>query len=291
KKIKKERYIFSKINIIQKNDLNTAIDYNENLELKTLEDDVISMKIYTRYSFQNIILFDIYKMIIKFRKLYFDLKFTYIKYRESKDHLRIRFYVRKEDKYKILEKIVNSINEILHIDFFEIVPFYQEKLKYNIDSYELYKEYIKIESELIVNILEKQSKEKKYILYFIIIRTTEIFNMQNEYEYVVSNLLRFKNIREKTNRDKKVIISKIKELKDNTLKGVELEKLYVDWEQSLYNYVYSLNDISYSKKYDILRNIIHIQINRFYGIDRNLEEEILEVVFILLKFIINKQGE
>ncbi|WP_196761251.1 hypothetical protein, partial [Streptobacillus moniliformis] len=97
---------------------------------------------------------------------------------------RIRFYVRKEDKYKILEKIVNSINEILHIDFFEIVPFYQEKLKYNIDSYELYKEYIKIESELIVNILEKQSKEKKYILYFIIIRTTEIFNMQNEYEYV-----------------------------------------------------------------------------------------------------------
>lgn len=114
--------------------------------------------------------------------------------------------------------------------------------------------------------------------------------MQNEYEYVVSNLLRFKDIREKTNRDKKVIISKIKELKDNTLKGVELEKLYVDWEQSLYNYVYSLNDISYSKKYDILRNIIHIQINRFYGIDRNLEEEILEVVFILLKFIINKQG-
>ncbi|WP_331250205.1 lantibiotic dehydratase C-terminal domain-containing protein [Streptobacillus moniliformis] len=190
-----------------------------------------------------------------------------------------------------MRKIVNSINEILHIDFFEIVPFYQEKLKYNIDSYELYKEYIKIESELIVNILEKQSKEKKYILYFIIIRTTEIFNMQNEYEYVVSNLLRFKNIREKTNRDKKVIISKIKELKDNTLKGVELEKLYVDWEQSLYNYVYSLNDISYSKKYDILRNIIHIQINRFYGIDRNLEEEILEVVFILLKFIINKQGE
>ncbi|WP_196758832.1 hypothetical protein, partial [Streptobacillus moniliformis] len=68
-----------------------------------------------------------------------------------------------------------------HIDFFEIVPFYQEKLKYNIDSYELYKEYIKIESELIVNILEKQSKGKKYILYFIIIRTTEIFNMQNEY--------------------------------------------------------------------------------------------------------------
>lgn len=32
--------------------------------------------------------------------------------------------------------------------------------------------------------------------------------MQNEYEYVVSNLLRFKDIREKTNRDKKVIISK-----------------------------------------------------------------------------------
>ncbi|WP_155731297.1 hypothetical protein, partial [Streptobacillus moniliformis] len=88
----------------------------------------------------------------------------------------------------------------------KLLLFYQEKLKYNIDSYELYKEYIKIESELIVNILEKQSKEKKYILYFIIIRTTEIFNMQNEYEYVVSNLLRFKNIREKTNRDKKVII-------------------------------------------------------------------------------------
>ena len=282
-------YIFSKTSVVQKNDLNIVLDYYGNLELKTLEDDVISMKIYIRYSFQNIILFDIYKMIIKFRELYFDLKFSYIKYRELKDHLRIRFYIKKEYKYEVLEKIVNSINRFLYIDFFEIVPFYQEKIKYNIDSYELYKEYIKFESELIVNILEKYSGEKRYILYFMLLRTIKIFDMQNEYEYIVSNLLRLKDIRKKTNRDKKEIILKIKKLKDSILKGRELEKLYIEWDQSLINYVYSLKDIPYSTKYDILKNLMHIQINRFYGVDRNLEEEILEVVFILLKFVINNK--
>ena len=51
--------------------------------------------------------------------------------------------------------------------------------------------------------------------------------MQNEYEYTVSNLLRLKDIRKKTNRDKKEIILKIKKLKDSILKGRELEKLYI----------------------------------------------------------------
>ena len=62
---------------------------------------------------------------------------------------------------------------------------------------ELYKEYIKFESELIVNILEKYSGEKRYILYFMLLRTIKIFDMQNEYEYIVSNLLRLKDIRKK----------------------------------------------------------------------------------------------
>ena len=74
----------------------------------------------------------------------------------------------------------------------------------------------------------------------MLLRTIKIFDMQNEYEYIVSNLLRLK-------------------------------------------------DIPYSTKYDILKNLMHIQINRFYGVDRNLEEEILEVVFILLKFVINNK--
>ena len=43
----------------------------------------------------------------------------------------------------------------------------------------------------------------------------------------------------KTNRDKKEIILKIKKLKDSILKGRELEKLYIEWDQSLINYVYS----------------------------------------------------
>lgn len=162
-------------------------------------------------------------------------------------------------------------------------------MELNFDINELYKEYIKFESELIVNILEKYSGEKRYILYFMLLRTIKIFDMQNEYEYIVSNLLRLKDIRKKTNRDKKEIILKIKKLKDSILKGRELEKLYIEWDQSLINYVYSLKDIPYSIKYDILKNLMHIQINRFYGVDRNLEEEILEVIFILLKFVINNK--
>jgi|GEM_PF-6238903 len=112
-------------------------------------------------------------------------------------------------------------------------------MELNFDINELYKEYIKFESELIVNILEKYSGEKRYILYFMLLRTIKIFDMQNEYEYIVSNLLRLKDIRKKTNRDKKEIILKIKKLKDSILKGRELEKLYIEWDQSLINYVYS----------------------------------------------------
>ena len=70
-------------------------------------------------------------------------------------------------------------------------------MELNFDINELYKEYIKFESELIVNILEKYSGEKRYILYFMLLRTIKIFDMQNEYEYIVSNLLRLKNIRKK----------------------------------------------------------------------------------------------
>ena len=101
--------------------------------------------------------------------------------------------------------------------------------------------------------------------------------------------IKIKRYKKKTNRDKKEIILKIKKLKDSILKGRELEKLYIEWDQSLINYVYSLKDNSYSTKYDILKNLIHIQINRFYVVDRNLEEEILEVIFILLKFVINNK--
>lgn len=82
----------------------------------------------------------------------------------------------------------------------------------------------------------------------MLLRTIKIFNMQNEYEYIVSNLLRLKDIRKKTNRDKKEIILKIKKLKDSILKGRDLEKLYIEWDQSLINYVYSLKDIPYSTK-------------------------------------------
>ncbi len=70
-------------------------------------------------------------------------------------------------------------------------------MELNFDINELYKEYIKFESELIVNILEKYSGEKRYILYFMLLRTIKIFDMQNEYEYIVSNLLRLKDIRKK----------------------------------------------------------------------------------------------
>ena len=70
-------------------------------------------------------------------------------------------------------------------------------MELNFDINELYKEYIKFESELIVNILEKYSGEKRYILYFMLLRTIKIFDMQNEYEYIVSNLLRLKEIRKK----------------------------------------------------------------------------------------------
>lgn len=101
--------------------------------------------------------------------------------------------------------------------------------------------------------------------------------------------IKIKRYKKKTNRDKKEIILKIKKLKDSILKGRELKKLYIEWDQSLINYVYSLKDIPYSTKYDILKNLMHIQINRFYGVDRNLEEEILEVIFILLKFVINNK--
>lgn len=57
-------------------------------------------------------------------------------------------------------------------------------MELNFDINELYKEYIKFESELIVNILEKYSGEKRYILYFMLLRTIKIFDMQNEYEYI-----------------------------------------------------------------------------------------------------------
>ena len=53
-------------------------------------------------------------------------------------------------------------------------------MELNFDINELYKEYIKFESELIVNILEKYSGEKRYILYFMLLRTIKIFDMQNE---------------------------------------------------------------------------------------------------------------
>ena len=70
-------------------------------------------------------------------------------------------------------------------------------MELNFDINELYKEYIKFESELIVNILEKYSGEKRYILYFMLLRTIKIFDMLKESEYIVSNLLRLKDIRKK----------------------------------------------------------------------------------------------
>ena len=51
---------------------------------------------------------------------------------------------------------------------------------------ELYKIWIRINC--------KYFRKKRYILYFMLLRTIKIFDMKNEYEYIVSNLLRLKDI-------------------------------------------------------------------------------------------------
>lgn len=283
-----------KINIDNKKNKFFPLFYNSSSELKTINDEVIYLKIFVNRKFEIDTLLKIYTIFNN--KFINKEKFHFVRYKEQEEHIRFRIFVNNSTiKQNKIFEFINSLYNIKEINRIEIVPYFREKIRYGEKIFNYYEEYSKSESELIVHsliFLEKNIKnrdERDIFAYKFLLDIVEIFELKKEFinfhkeikGYMIENVKKFQ--KEKLNIINRLNLEFLEILNSNK----NFSKIYFDWKEKLIKYNRMINLNEEYNKIEIMRSVIHMLLNRFYGIDRKKEELILKEVSIIADYYLH----
>lgn len=261
------------------NHLNTQtkhIKENESLRKLTIGDGCLSINIYAEKHNFNIITNNYLSPFIDDLTINKQLDlFFFIKYKDIKNHIRLRMFS-QNDMRQVIQKTINFLDKLLSsevITDYQIVSYNREIERYGgSDLINTFENVFMYDSLYALDFLKSKNTDIDYLFGCIQIIQAFDINFQNIYE-----LLDF--IPKDSYRNKyKKIKNEIFELtlnKNYCISDTSFEKLI-----SMINiYSKKIDSSSYrDNKRNIILSILHMHCNRIYGTDRGLEREYLSIL-------------
>lgn len=217
-------------------------------------------------------------------------KFFFIRYKESKDHIRLRFksnYILKIMN-NCIEIFKNLINENIIIDY-SIKPYYPEINRYGgenlIDKAENIffkdsKNCIKALKEIEENTLNISKFDYSLIVVAQIFKNFGITDKE-KLEYLDSIITKnsYKNdFKEKRKYYMELVNVEIDDLIEKKIINNEIKE-FLDEIDNYGKLIMNKSDNELTNdKFNILGSVVHMYCNRFFGIDRNIEVKILSIL-------------
>lgn len=224
-------------------------------------------------------------------------KYFIVNYVDVSEHIRLRF--KKSNSEFDMEKELKLLLKNNFIKNFSKNIFLPEISRYGGEELSKYAyEIFCLETELLYemersNLFKGKNDLQKGVM-ITIYTILDLFENYNEglqfLDYLVkeknkSNLKEFKSNREEYVNNGKYILDYY---------YTEMGNLQIEKRNKLRQYVTRLNKFNVDRKNYILLSLIHMTINRYLGVDRNLEDTIYEYskyVFYNLGYTIKKYGE
>lgn len=222
-------------------------------------------------------------------------KSFFIRYYDDKDHIRVRFLINPEKKmefYECIKEFIKKVYSVKIVNNVSVDTYIREIERYGgIDLIDKAESLFSKDSEVVINLLKYQKIQKsdldiKDIGVINLIKYMYDLNLNHKEQLALLDTFINKDEYRTEFKNKRKKLMKYCD-KRNNWENIRM----VDSEQELFKilsirtekaneYAALLDGIrlqykSENKKNDIVLSIMHMFCNRFYGIDRRLEREIL----------------
>lgn len=275
-------------------------------KMKFFYDEWLSCKIYMdSLNMNNFISND---MIIFLKKMKYEKiieSFYYLRYKDPKDHIRVR--VKYDDKnlnilVKELSNFIESLRNKYLINDFCIDTYFPEKSRYGGEKlFELSEELFFYDSILVADLLNFNEINKNVysIDELFILSSLEILkNLQIDINELIGilepfSLLKFSQKNKKSLKEK-IIGKMLSQQKKDILyqdkkEDIDLYIIYSKVESFIKKYGEYLKDYEFEYKKDIVNSLIHMHHNRLVGINRKKENYLMNVLESVI-YSLNKRS-
>lgn len=206
----------------------------------------------------------------------------FIRYFDSDPHIRLRFRI-KENINKNRNDILNKLNKFKNENFlktFSIVPYYRESYRYGgLNCIHLAEKCFQIDSKIVARYYgELDDKSDK--IDFAIDNIIEILNLFTG--KCIEENIKILSVFGKNKENKDLY----REKRNRIFKSISNNDKYIynygisDFRKKVYlKYINELKKENKLNNHDIILSIIHMFCNRLFGIDREIESKVLEIIY------------
>ncbi|MDE9751762.1 lantibiotic dehydratase [Staphylococcus delphini] len=237
---------------------------------------------YNEYNFKELMSYGLWEKVFKelLKSKEIDTTF-FIRYRDSNDHLRLRFRIPSKDSLiqkKILD-LINTFKNNGYIKTFSITPYYRETYRYGgTECIKVAEECFQVDSKIVLKYYG-DLVDNLDVLDFAIDNIIEILNYFRP--SINSQILTLEFIGKN-----KVVKDLYREKRNRILKSINQNQKFIEahgtkkWREDKYNaYISLLKKSNKLNDNSIVLSIIHMFCNRLLGTDRELESKVIELIY------------